>query len=313
VATIIVDEVSPQPSGGTITNVVPISGYVFTGQPSPISYAYHQAPFLPPRIPPRNTSQYKTMGTVGVFFYELPYTYEWGEIYHPRPPIKSIFRPPPDVFLAVPAGTTPDYGWTAIPRLPVALKPSNARLLRPDTHVIVPGSTFNYEWTIRREPPFRVKPIIRHFNDVTFTSNVNTSYRYDWMVPRGKMPLKTVNFRPDAYVFTAYDYRTLVTGTITDNAGNPATSGYVLFELMAGLHEEQYYRIQSTSLILRRTVRATISSSGTISQRIWGNDLITPSGSWYKVTIVPNGRIRQVTRHIYISGATYDLNSPVFV
>ncbi len=111
--------------------------------------------------------------------------------------------------------------------------------------------------------------------------------------------------------------KTIVTGTINDAAGNPATSGTVLFTIDGG--DSNFYYILNTMSLVPNSVLATINSSGQLKAEngtdpleIWGNDTISPSNTWYNLRFAPNGFVTQATPYFVISGATYDLSSPTF-
>lgn len=112
--------------------------------------------------------------------------------------------------------------------------------------------------------------------------------------------------------------KTTVTGVVQDPAGNVATSGYVTFKLIPG-SPSQPCRVAGTTVVAPMTVNAVIDSNGQVKAtdgvsalEIWGNDLLDPANSNYQVSYAPDGEEAQVINGMLISGATYDLSSPVF-
>lgn len=109
-----------------------------------------------------------------------------------------------------------------------------------------------------------------------------------------------------------------VTGLITDAGNNVATSGYVEFDIIptsSGLH----YFIAGFGTITQK-VQCGINGSGLVKSQanlanpctVWGNDLINPANTQYKVIFAPNGNITNQVSGECITGTTYSLNSPVF-
>jgi len=109
----------------------------------------------------------------------------------------------------------------------------------------------------------------------------------------------------------------VVTGLITDAANNPATSGYVQFQLIpnaSGIH----YFVAGIGTVIT-TATCAINGTGQVlnnaltgSCTIWGNDVITPANTQYKITFAPNGTVTNVVSGECITGVAYSLNSPVF-
>lgn len=113
--------------------------------------------------------------------------------------------------------------------------------------------------------------------------------------------------------------KTNVTGALTDAAGNVVTSGNVLFTITSGNADQQYYRITGTSVLVPNNVNAVINASGLIKAedgtsvlQMWGNDVISPANSWYRLKFTPNGGVASVIDGLLVSGASYDLTTPTF-
>ena len=109
-----------------------------------------------------------------------------------------------------------------------------------------------------------------------------------------------------------------VTGTITDSGGNLATSGTVEFDISPTSSNIQYY-VPGTTSIAPQAVICNISAVGTLVSKsgsgpctVWGNDLIAPANTTYTVVFSPNGALNNSVPQEYISGSTYNLNSPIF-
>lgn len=343
-----------------VTNTIFIPSSVFIGAPPPAPPVFVDSVIPFPVAGPENLV--RLTGTVGVFF-NMAYDFGWAEtsrpqrsssfpriirpfdhvhlstavtpIYNygweaipklpqPSPNRVRILRPFEHVFLSAPIPPTYNYGWEANTQRPRQLKPSNARNLAPDIHILRPGNTYNYGWDPITQRPRQLKPSnARNLAPDVHLIRPGTTYDYGWAnIPRLPRPLPPSNARriqPDYFTFLS-ERRTLITGIITDPAGNPATSGYVLFKLMGGLHEEQFYRTIDGAVILNKNMKAYINSTGHVVAAdlvspfyIYGNDRITPSGSWYQVKFAPNGVVSQITNFIYISGTIYDITSPVFI
>jgi len=108
-----------------------------------------------------------------------------------------------------------------------------------------------------------------------------------------------------------------VTGLITDAGNNPATSGYVQFDVQPKASSIQYFILNVTTI--NPTTQCSINGSGQIQNfalsgpcLVWGNDNISPGNTTYKVTFAPNGQISNVVNGELITGLTYNLNAPVF-
>ncbi len=112
--------------------------------------------------------------------------------------------------------------------------------------------------------------------------------------------------------------RTAITGTVYNVAGNPATSGTVVFELQPSASSVAY-RVQGTAIIAPASVSAVINASGQIKAEdgtstleLWGNDTISPPNTYYRATFNPDGVESQIWDLLLIQGTSYDLESPTF-
>ena len=108
-----------------------------------------------------------------------------------------------------------------------------------------------------------------------------------------------------------------VTGLIIDAGNNPATSGYVQFDIIPKASSIHYF-ISGFGTITQ-TTQCGINGVGIVLNlalsgpcTVWGNDLINPANTQYKVTFAPNGNITNVVSGECLTGSTYNLNLPVF-
>lgn len=109
-----------------------------------------------------------------------------------------------------------------------------------------------------------------------------------------------------------------VTGLITDAGNNPATSGFVQFDIVPKASSIHYF-ISGIGTITQ-TVQCGINGSGLVKSQlnlanpctVWGNDLINPANTQYKVTFAPNGVVTNIVSGECITGSSYSLNNPVF-
>lgn len=110
-----------------------------------------------------------------------------------------------------------------------------------------------------------------------------------------------------------------VTGTITDASNTPAISGYVQFDLQPSASSIHYF-VSGIAGVDPQSAQCGINATGQVKSisnlanpcTIWGNDVITPGNTTYKVTFAPNGNVTNVVNGEKISGSTYNLNNPVF-
>jgi hypothetical protein len=110
--------------------------------------------------------------------------------------------------------------------------------------------------------------------------------------------------------------QTIVTGTVQDATGHVATSGYVQFDLIPQ-NQTILYRVVGTGVIVPSSARCTINTSGSVVDSliltnpcaVWGNDIILPANSLYRVSVAPKFQILQSTNNVLISGVSVDLSS----
>lgn len=109
-----------------------------------------------------------------------------------------------------------------------------------------------------------------------------------------------------------------VTGLVTDAGGNPATSGYVQFDITPKASSVQYF-VPGLAAIAPQTTQCGINGVGQVQNlalsgpcKVWGNDVITPGNTLYKVTFAPGGQISNAINNELITGLAYNLNNPVF-
>jgi hypothetical protein len=109
-----------------------------------------------------------------------------------------------------------------------------------------------------------------------------------------------------------------ITGVITDAGNNPATSGFVQFDITPKISSVHYF-VPGIGTITQ-TVQCGINASGLIKSQanllnpctVWGNDVISPGNTQYKITLAPNGNITNIINSECITGVNYSLNNPVF-
>src|SRR5882762_8270226 len=99
-----------------------------------------------------------------------------------------------------------------------------------------------------------------------------------------------------------------VTGTIYDNTGHLATSGYVKFALSPASSSLLYY-VSNIGIIAPQNTNCGINAAGLIKDsinlanpcQVWGNDVITPGNTTYAVTFAPNNVVTQTIRQLQIT------------
>lgn len=107
--------------------------------------------------------------------------------------------------------------------------------------------------------------------------------------------------------------QTIVTGQV-----ERATSGYVEFQIQPWSTAVQYF-IPGTTTVVFQTTRCAINGSGNVvglaggNCLVWGNNLISPANTTYTVVFAPANVITNRVAKQNISGASYSLNTPVFV
>jgi hypothetical protein len=112
--------------------------------------------------------------------------------------------------------------------------------------------------------------------------------------------------------------QTTVTALITDPSGTLATSGTVTFVLQPKSSAQLYY-VKGTSILAPTEVAGVINASGQLKAEdgvspllLWGNNTISPTETFYRAIIAPNGVVAQTVNLLLINGASYDLSNPVF-
>jgi len=109
-----------------------------------------------------------------------------------------------------------------------------------------------------------------------------------------------------------------VTGLVTDAGNNPATSGTVTFNLIPSASSIHYF-VSGVGTITQQVV-CGIDGTGHVKSfanlatpcTVWGNDVINPANTQYRVTLAPNGLISNIVSGECITGTSYSLNNPVF-
>src|ERR1700744_3345497 len=109
-----------------------------------------------------------------------------------------------------------------------------------------------------------------------------------------------------------------VTGTVFDQGNNPATSGYVQFDLQPANSGVHYY-IPGVGVIAPQTTQCGINGSGQVLNstltgpcQVWENGQISPGNTTYTVTFAPGGLVSNVISQECINTPTYNLSNPVF-
>ena len=116
---------------------------------------------------------------------------------------------------------------------------------------------------------------------------------------------------------------TIVSGTIVDSGGNPATSGYVEFDIAPASSGVAYFVNGNQGIITPQIVTCGISSTGTLVNyvngaagtgvcNVWANNQINPANTTYTVQFAPGGTVTNSVSRILITGTTYNLNTPQF-
>src|ERR1044071_1826498 len=101
-----------------------------------------------------------------------------------------------------------------------------------------------------------------------------------------------------------------LTGVVTDSGGTLATAGSVIFTLQGG-GSYTAYRVAGSGIIAPSSVVCNITATNpNLVCNIWGNDVITPGGTVYRVDFKPAGKPTQTWNNVYILGSTYDLANP---
>ena len=101
----------------------------------------------------------------------------------------------------------------------------------------------------------------------------------------------------------------VVTATLEDIFGIPYPEGTVIFQLENFGASMPTVSIGSYFMAPLRVI-ATADSGGLISTLIWGNDMITPSGTYYLVTFMSDKHLVTAQCKYYLTGlGTVDLST----
>jgi hypothetical protein len=97
------------------------------------------------------------------------------------------------------------------------------------------------------------------------------------------------------------------TGTAVGSAANPAKLAIALCGF-----GPQLPRIAGTSMLARPGPQYIEAPAGTISTKVWGNDQITPSGTYYTISLLDSqGNIVQTAAYSLTGSGTFDLSNLV--
>lgn len=109
-----------------------------------------------------------------------------------------------------------------------------------------------------------------------------------------------------------------VTGTVVDATNNPATSGYVQFDIQPQ-PTNVAFSIPGSLAVVISTATCGIDGTGHVLNKtltgpclVWGNDLISPANTCYTVTLAPSSVPLQTIPNELITGGSYELSSPRF-
>lgn len=112
--------------------------------------------------------------------------------------------------------------------------------------------------------------------------------------------------------------KTTVTGTVQGPTGVAATSGYVEFRINPA-SSSVAYRVTGTTALAPQSSRCLINATGQVvaatgvgACQVWGNTVIQPASTCYDIAIAPQNTVRSTIQRQLISGAGYDLSTPVF-
>lgn len=97
-----------------------------------------------------------------------------------------------------------------------------------------------------------------------------------------------------------------ITGTLQDLTGT-ANVGTVVFELVN--FGTNVPRVSGTGILVQINNTAIANGSGVFSITLWGNDQITPSGTYYNVTFLTNAGAPVATLAYQFTGAGGDLST----
>lgn len=100
-----------------------------------------------------------------------------------------------------------------------------------------------------------------------------------------------------------------VTGTLQDIFGTALTGAQIVFMLCG--YGAQLPRVSGTSLLAKTApIAVTPNGSGVFSQSLWGNDAITPSGTFYTVALLDEqGNTIQIACYKFTGSGSIDLSA----
>ena len=98
-----------------------------------------------------------------------------------------------------------------------------------------------------------------------------------------------------------------LTATLQDIEGNPDSGSYLEITLCG--YGQELPHIAGTSMLAKIKYKA-LATAGTISIPIWGNDVITPSGTYYSVAVVDDAKnVVQAGMYQFTGSGTIDLSN----
>lgn len=104
----------------------------------------------------------------------------------------------------------------------------------------------------------------------------------------------------------------MLTGKLVNiNGDNTAEEGSIVVSLCG--YGSQVPIIAGSAIIGRlTTIEIDADANGEVEAELWGNNLISPAGTYYTVTVKDsNGDIMQVNAYVLTEGQNYDLGSMV--
>ena len=99
-----------------------------------------------------------------------------------------------------------------------------------------------------------------------------------------------------------------VYGNLQDIFGNSDTNGSIVFQLCG--YGGQLPRISGTTLLARTAPISIACPAGSFSTTIWGNDVITPAGTFYAVQVLDsNNNVILTGAYQFTGSGTVDLST----
>jgi hypothetical protein len=101
-----------------------------------------------------------------------------------------------------------------------------------------------------------------------------------------------------------------ITGKLVNIIGaNAAEEGSVIFALCG--YGSQVPRVTDTAVVARlTTLQVEADQNGVIQAQLWGNDWITPPGTYYTATVLDdNGDVQQCNAYVFLGDQSYDLGT----